>query len=126
VERPAVDLDHEAVGRPAEVGLALLLGALDGPAQVVGRHDGAEVEQRPGDRGRRDAAFDDDLARREVITPVDPPPGSHYDAAVAGDGELDERAAPGPQAPQPRRAAMAEDRAVASRRRADAFSGRPP
>jgi hypothetical protein len=50
-------------GEVEELGL---LSTLDGAPQVMRRHDGGQVEQRPGDGGRRDAALDRPLVGREA------------------------------------------------------------
>jgi hypothetical protein len=96
-----------------EVEQLRLLCAFDRAAEVVSRHDGGEVEERPGDRRDRDAALDRALGVCETVRAVDQPATSLRDAAAARHGDLDERAAPRPDARQRRRAAMAQHGALA-------------
>ena len=65
VEEPAAAglprVGCERPGHGGEVEELQLLCALDGAPQVVGRHDGREIQERPGHGGRRNAIEVDDL-----------------------------------------------------------------
>jgi hypothetical protein len=88
-----------------------LLGALDGAAQLVGRHDGGQVDQGPRDRRRRDAVELSDLVGGEVAAP-DPHRRRRLASCGGGNGDLPPRAAVGSQAPRRGGAAMAQHGAI--------------
>jgi hypothetical protein len=90
-----------------------LLGALNRAAQVMRRDDCCEVEQRARERRRRDPAFDCPFVAREVGRAMEEPPWALLDASTTGQRELDECAAPRPDAPHSRCAPMAHGRFVA-------------
>jgi hypothetical protein len=90
-----------------------LLGPLDGAAEVVGRDDRGQVEQRAWERRRRNAAFDGQLVPREVTGAMEEQPRTLLRSSPAGQRELDECAAPRSDAPQGGRASMAHRGLVA-------------